>query len=129
MSLREIPESRWPEFLEQFSRSHRAWLATVDHVGPGAPHVDADEHALHSITPEESAGRILNIEIRFQEDSRAREAVRIQAPKHLRVDETSEGTAQGLEIVDAQGGSTRIRFRAAPLPEMLDGVAPGELSP
>jgi hypothetical protein len=127
MSLREIPESRWPAFLDQFSRSHRAWLATVDHVGPGAPPLDTGEHALRSVTPEESAGRILGIEIRFQED--ARDAVRIQAPTRVRVDETSEGTAQGLEIVDQTGGCTRLQFRAAPLPEMLDGVAPGELSP
>jgi hypothetical protein len=129
MSLREIPESRWPEFLEEFSRRHRGWLATVDHVGPGAPDIDAGEHALRSVTPEESAGRILSIEIRFQEDARARATVRIQAPTRVRVDETNEGTARGLEIVDEKGGSTRIRFGGAPLPEMLDGVAPGELSP
>jgi hypothetical protein len=129
MSLREIPESRWREFLEQFNRSHRAWLATVDHVGPTPLHVDAGEHALRSVTPEESAGRIVSIEICFQDDPRAPGAVRIQAPTHISVDETNEGTAQGLEILDAQGGRTQIRFRAAPLPEMLDGVAPGELFP
>jgi hypothetical protein len=129
MSLREIPESRWREFLEQFNRSHRAWLATVDHVGPAPPQVDAGEHALRSVTPEETAGRIISIEIRFQNDVRAGSAVRIQAPIRINVDETNTGTAQGLEILDAQGGITRIRFRAAPLPEMLDGVAPGELLP
>jgi hypothetical protein len=129
MSLREIPPSRWPEFLEQFNRSHRAWLATVDHVGPGAPYVDSGEHSLRSVTPEQSAGRILSIEICFRDDARARSAVRIQAPTRISVDETNEGTAQGLEIIDAQSTITRIRFRAAPLPETLDGVAPGELLP
>jgi hypothetical protein len=128
MSLREIPESRWPEFLEQFSRSHRAWLATLDHFGPGAPPVDAGEYALRSVTPEESAGRILSIEVRFQKDAHAHGAVRIQAPTRVSVDETNEGTARGLEILDEKGGCTRIRFRAAPLSEMLDGIAPGELS-
>jgi hypothetical protein len=129
MTLREIPESRWREFLEQFNRSHRAWLATVDQVGPGALPLDAGEHALRSVTPEESTGRILSLEISFQEDARARGPVRIQAPTRISVDETNEGTAQGLEILDAQGGRTHIRFRAAPLPEMLDGVAPGEVFP
>jgi hypothetical protein len=127
MSLREIPASRWPEFLEQFSRSHRAWLATVDHIGPGPPYAEAGEYALRSVTPEESGGRILSIEVRFQKDAH-NDAVQIQAPTRVSVDETNEGTARGLEIVDEKGGCTRIRFRAAPLPEMLDGVAPGELS-
>jgi hypothetical protein len=128
MSLREIPESRWTEFLEELSRSHRAWLATVDHVGPEAPHIGAGERALRSVAPEQSAGRILSIEIRFQKDAGARDAVRILSPRRVSVDETTEGTARGLEIVDVKGGCTRIRFRAAPLPEMLDGVAPGVLS-
>ena len=128
MSLREIAESRWPEFLEQFSRSHRAWLATVDHIGPGVSHADAGEYALHSVTPEKSGGRILSIEVRFQKDAREDDTVHIQAPTRVSVDETNEGTARGLEIVDEKGACTRIRFRAAPSPEMSDGVAPGELS-
>ena len=37
------------------------------------------------------------------------------------------GAARGLEIQDESGECTRIRFRAAPLPEALDGIAPGEL--
>jgi hypothetical protein len=128
MSVREIPPPQWPDFLEQFSRGHRAWLATVDRVQPGAHgHVEAVERPLGSVTPDVSARRVVGIEIRFQEDSQARQPIRIDAPARLRVDETEEGTARGLEIQDAAGECTRIRFRAAPLPEMLDGVAPGEL--
>jgi hypothetical protein len=67
------------------------------------------------------------IEIRFQD---ARPApLRIDDPVSLCVDETTDGTARGLEIVAADGDRTRILFRAAPRPEMLDGIAPGELSP
>ena len=32
MSAREIPIAEWPEFLEQFSCDHHAWLATVDRM-------------------------------------------------------------------------------------------------
>ena len=46
----------------------------------------------------------------------------------VRVDETTQGIAQTLEIIDSQGVATRLRFRAAPTADMLDGVAPGELS-
>jgi hypothetical protein len=31
-------------------------------------------------------------------------------------------------VVDQNGDCTRVQFRAAPRPEMLDGIAPGELS-
>lgn len=126
--MREIPEAEWQEFLAQFSRGHRAWLATVDRVHVGAAgQVAAIERPLSSVIPEISARRVVGIEIRFQEDSHAREPIRIEAPIRLRVDETAEGAAQGLEIQSESGECTRIRFRAAPLPEALDGIAPGEL--
>ena len=126
--MREIPEAEWQEFLAQFSRGHRAWLATVDHGAVGARgHVAAIERPLRSVMPEISARRVVGIEIRFQEDSHAREPIRIDAPIRLRVDETAEGAARGLEIQDESGECTRIRFRAAPLPEALDGIAPGEM--
>ena len=46
----------------------------------------------------------------------------------VRVDDTTQGIAQTLEIIDSQGVATRLRFCAAPSADMLDGVAPGELS-
>jgi uncharacterized protein DUF5335 len=128
MSVRDIPATEWPEFLETFSRGHRAWLATVDRAKSGeSGHVEAVERPLSSVTPEVSEGRVVGIEIRFQEDSQAFAAIRIGAPARIYADDTAEGTVQGLEIRNEDGECTRIRFRAAPLPEMLDGVAPGEL--
>jgi hypothetical protein len=128
MSVREIPSAQWQEFLEQFSRGHRAWLATVDRVESGAPdHIEAVEGPLASVTPDVSARRVVGIEIRFQDDSHARAPIRIDTPVRVRVEETREGTAQGLEIQEEDGDCVRIRFRVAPLSETLDGVAPGEL--
>jgi hypothetical protein len=128
MSLREIPAAKWPEFLQDFTRGHRAWLATVDRTPPGAPvRVEAIERPLRSVTPEMSARDVVAIEIRFQQDSHIPDAIRVDAPTRIRVNETMEGTAQGLEIQDEHGDCTRVRFRAAPAAEMLDGIAPGEL--
>jgi hypothetical protein len=128
MSTREIPMALWSEFLDQFSREHRAWLATVDRIRPGTPdHIEAVERPLGSVIPQIDGERIAWIEIRFQRDSHASEPIQIHAPNRVRVDETAEGVARSLEIVDEDGECTRIRFRAAPLPEMLDGIAPGEL--
>ena len=128
MSMREVPAAEWPEFLDQFSRQHRAWLATVERGHSGSPvQVEAFERPLAAVVAQVSAGSVEGIEITLQEESRASLPIRIVAPKSVRVDESPTGTAQGLEIVDDEDERTRIRFRAAPPAEMLDGLAPGEL--
>jgi hypothetical protein len=130
MSVREIPVEEWSKFLDQFSRKHRAWLATVDRVHPDSlRQIEAVERPLGAVVPWISAHGVAGIEIRFQEDSHTREPIRIDGPRRVCVDEAANGVAQGLEIVDETGKCTRLRFRAAPLPEMLDGIAPGELPP
>ena len=127
MGAREIPIAQWPEFLDQFSREHRAWLATVDRVPAGKTcHTEVVEQPLDSVTALIAGRRIERIDIRFQEDSQSRRQIQIHAPTSVRVDETDEGTARGLDVIDEDGECTRIRFRAAPLTEMLDGIAPGE---
>ena len=99
--------------------------AVVGHA-PCSGNTETIERPLASIRPQFAARRITRIEIRFQEDARAREPIQIDEPTSVRVDETPDGVARGLEIVDEHGECTRIRFRA-PLPETLDGIAPGEL--
>lgn len=129
MSVREIPQTDWQRFLDEFSRGHRAWLATIDSVSPEThAHFASVERPLKSVTPTMHADRVVRIDIRFQEDAQPRWPVQIEVPVSIRVDETEEGIARGLEIVDQGGDCTRIRFHAAPPPEMLDGIAPGELS-
>ena len=128
MGTRDIPEDKWITFFDQFSREHRAWLATVDRVRAGAPeHIQAVERPLASVVPRIAAHRIAGLEIRFHADSHFRESIQIDAPATVRVNETADGVAQGLDIVDKEGECTRLRFRAAPPAEILDGIAPGEL--
>jgi hypothetical protein len=128
MNVRNIPRAQWPAFLDQFSRTHRAWLATIDAgTSPTNPQ-NGDAHPLRSITPFVYNDQVVHIDIRFQDDLQTNEPLRISAPGTVRVDETREGVAQVLEIVDSRGISTRLRFRVAPRAEMLDGIAPGELS-
>lgn len=130
MSVRDIPTAEWPDFLQAFSRGHRAWLTTVDRVHPGArAQTEVVERPLRSVTAEMSLRRIAGIEIRFQEDSHTGDTIRIDAPTHVRVDETEEGVTRGLEIQAEDGECTRLRFRAAPATALLDGIAPGEVSP
>jgi hypothetical protein len=120
MSLREIPVPQWDPFLDQFSREHRAWLASIERAAPGAPpRVEVGECPLRSIETDAVRG----IEISFRHG-----AVRVEAPKTLRVDETDEGAARGLEIEDWSGERVRLRLRVAEPPGALDGLAPLERS-
>jgi len=128
MNSRNIPRAQWPAFLDQFSRTHRAWLATIDSGASAADRQTAVAHPLRSVTPFVDNDLVVHIDIRFQDDDRSQDPLRITAPGTVRVDETTQGIAQVLEIIDSQGVATRLRFRAAPTADMLDGVAPGELS-
>ena len=123
-SAREIPRWQWPAFLDQFSRTHRARLATLDEEDEST----ATGHPLRSVTPFVHNNRVVHIDIRFQDDPHGREPARSHSPVSVHVHETTEGLALGLEIVDDKGHATHLRFAAAARPERLDGVAPGELS-
>lgn len=128
MILREIPPAEWSAFLEQFSRGHRAWLATVDRVGPDAArHVEILERPLRSVMADVAGPAVVGIEIRFHADAPARAAVTVDAPRAVRVEETGDGAVRLLEIENGSGERTRIRFRVPPRQDLLDGVAPGEL--
>lgn len=128
MGVREIPASEWRQFLDLFSRGHRAWLTAIDQRSPGGSWLEVrPERPLSSIVPEVRDERVVGIEIRFQEAVGSHDLVRIDAPVELQVEDTAQGTVRMLEIVDAAGEGVRVRFRAAPAPETLDGIAPGEL--
>ena len=113
MNPRDIPRAHWPAFLHRFSRTYRAWLATID-AGPStAERQTVVAHPLRSVTPFVYNDRVVHIDIRFQDDEQTHEPLRVTAPGIVRVDETTEGIAQALEIIDSEGVSTRLRFRTA----------------
>src|SRR5438067_4964050 len=110
MRPRDIPRREWPAFLAEFGRRHRSWLLSIE----GTAQI-VDE-PLDSLAAEE--GSVL---VRL----RNREPLRIDAPRALRVELTERGEELGLDL-ESERGVTRLRFRAAALPEELDGVGPLE---
>jgi hypothetical protein len=113
MNVRDIPRTLWPAFLDYFSRMHRAQLATVG-VGATADGESAVAHPLRSVTPFVYNDRVAHIDIRFQDDVPSTQPLRITGPGAVRVDESTEGIARGLEIVDSHGISTRLQFKKSP---------------
>lgn len=111
MEHREIPTREWPAFLEKLGREHRAWLATVDRDG----RVEACEQPLESI----AADKGIDIRIGSQ-------AIHVERPQAMRVEETADGDTRALQIDDAAGQRLTLRFRVAVAPGALDGLAPAE---
>ena len=117
MNQREIPRQEWPQFLASFGRRHRSWLATIEEWPREAPErTRAVDQPLESLDAEDGA-----IAIRLGNG----EVLRVEAPQALRIDVTERGEELGFDL-DTARGVTRLRFRAAALPEELDGIAPSE---
>jgi hypothetical protein len=118
----DIPREQWVEFLDTFSRQHRAWLTTVE---PALRGVDA--RPLRAVEPVREGGVLTAIEISFAGDSGG-DTVRVEHPIALRLRQTPEGADRAIEITDDEGFCTRVGFRTTTRPsDMLDGIAPGEL--
>jgi hypothetical protein len=124
MATRDVPRDQWPDFLEGFSRRHRAWLTTVDQSADVIRGGSA-EAPLGAVTATHQGRDVSAIEIAFTGDGHI--PLRVEHPRILRVSQAGDGAETGLEIVDDQGVSTRVGFRATVRPEMLDGMAPGEI--
>ena len=113
MRPRDIPRREWPEFLAEFGRRHRSWLITIEAGGRIDGAVQALDEPLDSLAAEDGA-----VLVRL----RNREPLRIDA-QALRVELTERGEELGLDL-ESERGVTRLRFRAAALPEELDGIGP-----
>jgi hypothetical protein len=128
MSMRGIPRAEWQSFLEQFSRDHRGWLATVSRASPGEPrHVDAHARPLRSVTTTTTGPEIATIAIHLHRDPPPEDVIAVEDALRLVVDETPEGAPQALGIESKGGTWVRIELRGAVPPGILDGLAPGEI--
>jgi hypothetical protein len=122
VSAIDIPRERWPEFLDTFSRQHRACLTMIEPAVRGA-----GARPLRAVEPVRERGVLTAIDISFAGDSGG-DTVRVDHPVALRLHQTAEGAERAIEITDDEGFCTRIGFRTTTAPsDMLDGIAPGEL--
>jgi hypothetical protein len=123
MTLHEVPPLEWIDVLERFSREHHAWLATVKRQPRGRPEaVLAEERPLQAVEAGISGLSVEAVVIRVAGEA----PMQIEKPTSLRVAQSAEGLHCGLDIATGDA-VTSLRFRAAALPEQLDGAAPGEL--
>jgi hypothetical protein len=135
MLVDAIPREQWGTFAEQFSRQHRGWLVSVEvtdtrllEVDPeqarAAGRVLARDRALREVAFDLEGGTGQFRVVVGEEPDRV--AHEIRRPVSVRPEMSDDGAHQGVRIDDADGKTTRVRFRAPALPELLDGIGEAE---
>ncbi len=139
MTQTEIPRGQWQTFCEQFTRQHHSWLVNLSMsdtnagIGAETSAEEAEQHmrllsnsaAFQSIVAEPHYGKYA---ISMVVGAYPRQVThRIDDPVHLVARSTEEGAHEGLIVESDSGQTTLLRFRAAALPEMLDGITEAEL--
>ena len=122
MSDVTIPPEEWMEFLEAFSERHRRWLVRIEiHDVETEEDVGSEYMPLHGIEldMEDSANPRINVTI--DSDHKLIKHVLFR-PSHLILHLSAGGADESLHI-QSLNTSTTIRFRAAVLPDVVDGVA------
>ena len=118
----EIPREEWGRRLEEFSAIHEKWLVSLDVLGPdiGAQR-EINSVPLLGISADDdngggtifvSAGRSIGDHITRT----------IHRATRVFIERTDEGADAALQVESADGTSTILRFRAAALPETVDGM-------
>lgn len=131
MTQMDIPPAKWSEFFSEFNRLHHGWLVTVgvvdtDLLAQAAqvrPHVVSDLEPLEEIRASAGGEDVAIVTGREQ----GRVAHYVHHPLRLLLDRSVQGADESLRIDDDAGRSTLVRFRAAVLPEAVDGLAQSEL--
>ncbi len=108
MPTREIPREQWRSFLDDFSRKHQGQKATVEVLGQnqGDQH-EADDLTFVGISADEKAGEnVIAVMVGDQPDRHEQRL--INKPARVRV--RDEGQKASLEIEEADGPKTLVRF-------------------
>jgi hypothetical protein len=116
--IRELPDSEWEPFLTSFALQHDRWLVTVESMRGRQREIERRDEPLEGLTVRRDAGNRREMVI-----TAGGKPLVIDDPRHLRV-ASENGVDHALEIEESGGNVTRIAFRSAIAPELVDGIAP-----
>lgn len=122
MENRLVPRADWIRFFEEFSRRHQGWLATVRVVDSRiGSQVEARDLPLEGIVVDPEGRGTISIWLGSGPGANVEHPV--EQPAQVWVEVTEQGAEAALEIESAGGRKTILEFRAAVLPEAVDGLA------
>jgi len=120
---RELAASEWESFLQSFSLQHDGWLVTVESLEGTERRIDASNEPLEGITSRGGSGSAGQIVLTVGGNVASHQRFVIDDPVHLRL-ESENDVDHALEIEGADGKVTRVAFRSAIAPELVDGIMP-----
>jgi hypothetical protein len=122
MSAVVIPPEEWKEFLEAFSARHRGWLVRIEiHDVQTEEDVGSQYRPLHSAELDTEDPNNLRINVTVDSDHKLVKHILFR-PCRLTLQLAAGGADESLNI-QSLNTSTTIRFRAAVLPDVVDGIA------
>jgi hypothetical protein len=122
MSAVAVPPEEWKDFLEAFSARHRGWLVRIEiHDVQTEEDVGSQYKPLHSVELDTEDPNNLRINLTVDSDHKLIKHILFR-PYRLTLQLASGGAEESLNI-QSLNTSTTIRFRAAVLPDVVDGIA------
>ncbi len=123
MATQEIPKDQWQEFLDSFSRLHQGWLADVQVLGDQtARHFEAKGLPFKGATYDDKGTGKNEVSIFMDQSPEEDITHTVNAPTHIRLEQTDSGVDQGLEVEANDGSKTVVRFKNPASPDVVDRI-------
>ena len=117
----QIPQREWSRQLDEFSRMHQGWLVSLE-IQSRSLGAQSEFHQLPLVGVTAEAAKRNTISISVAEPTGGHFTHLIHSPTHLSIEKTDVGADAALNIESADGTQAILRFRAAALPETVDGI-------
>jgi putative phosphoribosyl transferase len=121
----ELSPEEWIPFFNSFSRQHEGWLADITIRKEGEEKTEVRDCRLQGISSDHLSARD-EIYLSFGRGQGDHITHAIKNPIKTIFQRDARGAHAGIEITSSDGTITNLRFRAAALPETLNGVLDDE---
>lgn len=123
MKTQDVDRNDWESFMDEFSRQHDGWLASIEvGDGGGGRRVLADALPFLGISAEVGVGGRDYINIRVGRTDVQSITHRIASPQRVYFLHTEIGLHEGVQIESRDEGKTIVRFSSPAKPEELNGL-------
>lgn len=120
MITKEIAQSDWAQFFNNFSRQHEGWMVTLEMFGSGiGAQIEDGDLGFEGIVADAN-GKEIAVMIGTKADEHVTHT--IEHPKSVKVEQTDEGIPVAVAI-NSEERTTIVKFRAVELPQFVNGVA------
>ncbi|MCL5952768.1 MAG: DUF5335 domain-containing protein [Chloroflexi bacterium] len=110
MARQEVMHEQWSQFLDNFSRQHEGWLATLEITGPNVGNkIETKDLPFRGITYDLKGSSRNNVSIFMAINDQEDETHTITNPSHIRF-ASDQGIDRELELESGDGDRAILRF-------------------